>query len=134
MPRIIQLHPSAPTRKHLAPAETRHSRNDQREAIGVENNAVAIAMAIAGGARTEEGEPILAIEKIVAIILRSCKRLGRRPSRIPALISADLDRHCKQGDPTARMLRDWIDCKSGFEVAVPETDRRAISAFADGEG
>jgi hypothetical protein len=71
---------------------------------------MAIANAIAGSS-SDDHEPILEIERIAAIILRTCKRLGRKPSSISPLIAADLDRHCRKGDPTAHTLRDWLDGK-----------------------
>ena len=112
MSKVIHLFPSLPHHQSQASTETGFPRRARRSTERGESNAMAIAHAIAAGTSSDDHEPVLEIERIVAIVLRTCKRLGRRPSTISSLIAADLDRHCRKGDPTARTLRDWLDGKT----------------------
>lgn len=127
MSKVIHLFPSLPHHQSQAPTEAGLPRRARRDAKRGVTNALAIANAIAAGSSSDDHEPVLEIERIVAIVLRTCKRLGRKPSTISSLIAADLDRHCRKGDPTARTLRDWLDGKT-----VPSGNTAWLDASGDG--
>lgn len=127
MSRIIELHPDqtatgAPARER----PTSMSDLGDRARLG---HASLIARTTAGEAALDDQEPVLEIEQIVALVLRTCRRLGHRPARLRPIIAADLARHCRRGDPTALMLRDWLDGRMGLvpDVAGSKTARLARS-------
>ncbi|MDB5526048.1 MAG: hypothetical protein JWM58_3811 [Rhizobium sp.] len=133
MSKVIHLFPSSPHHQTQASTEAGLPRRARRDAKRGETNALAIANAIASGSFSDDHEPVIEIERIIAIVLRTCKRLGRKPSTISSLIAADLDRHCKKGDPTARMLRDWLDGKSVPLANAAWLDAARDSRCADRE-
>lgn len=86
--------------------------------------ASAIATAITTSTVDADNDPVLDVARIVGLVLRTCRRLGRKPARLSPIIAGDLERHCRLGDATAMLLRDWLSDKSSFQVGIP----RAIAA------
>ena len=81
--------------------------------------ATAIASVIAGTDNGSDHGPVLDVARVVGLVLRTCRRLGRKPSRLSPIIANDLERHCELGDPTAILLRDWLRDRSPFHVGIP---------------
>lgn len=113
-----ELHPAVPGMGKPAPARKAKLNRAIVDGNTTPDHALQIARVIAGGAAGGDHEPVLGIEQVVGIILRSCRRLGRRRARIQPVIAADLERHCRKGDPTALMLRDWLDGRGPLDLTV----------------
>ena len=118
MSRITEPHPAAHGTRKPAPAGKHGvipavSRDDV-----MPDRTLQIARVIAGGAAGGDHEPVLRIDQVVGIILRSCRRLGRRPARLQPVIAADLARHCRRGDPTALLLRDWLAGRGPIDLTA----------------
>ena len=96
--------------------------------------AARVASAIATTAEGSDHEPVLDVAQVVALVLRTCRRLGHKPSRLSAVIAADLERHCALGDPTAQLLRDWLVDKSPVHQAMPPALVAEAGADVAGEG
>lgn len=87
--------------------------------------AEAVASAIAGTFDGNDLGPVLDVAQLVALVLRTCRRLGHKPARLSPILAADLERHCVLGDPTARLLRDWLANKSVRSLAIPDATATA---------
>lgn len=90
--------------------------------------AMLIASAIAGTADGSDHGPVLDVARVVGLILRTCRRLGRKPSRLPPIIAADLTRHCELGDPTAILLSSWLQDGSAIHIGIPNVIAAAEDA------
>lgn len=73
-----------------------------------EGTSLLVASIIAGAPGGQEQGPVLDVPRLVALILRTCRRLGRRPSRLSPILARDLEQHCELGNPTAILMRDWL--------------------------
>ena len=127
MSNIIELFRSSPSGGMPSPVEARHGRKPRSNHGNAANNADAIVKAIATCSTSGDHDPILEVERIVAIVLQTFRRLGRKPVRLQPLIAADLDRHCKRGDPTALLLRDWIAGRTLPSAGMEDEAIRRIS-------
>jgi hypothetical protein len=115
MPDILSFDPKSPDPKKPAPVEKACNMPMPHSVAVRPVSATALAIAMVTPATVETSEPFIAIERLVALVLQASRRLGRRPSRLRPLIAAELDRHCRRGDPTALMLRKWIDRETHFD-------------------
>jgi hypothetical protein len=114
MSKIIDLVPHSGTSRTARPllisSQVEHTRSGFPSAM-----ALATAMTAKGKGDTE---PVLEIEQLVAVILQTCRRHGRRPRRLRPLIDNELERHCAKGDATAMALRAWIDRSTPFDQQI----------------
>ena len=55
---------------------------------------------------------------VVACALRWTTRRGRKLSSLPKLIRAQLGMLCDASDPTAMLVRDWIEGRGPIDLAV----------------
>ena len=124
MPDIIQINPKRTASKKPTPVE-KACKMPMPHSVAVRPpSAMALALAMTTPAAPEASEPVIAIERLVALIIQASRRLGRRPSGLRPLLAAQLDRHCRRGDPTALMLRKWIDRDTDFDrLADGRADR-----------
>lgn len=111
------------------------TETSRTKAIARAPGAEAVELAIAGTADGKDLGPVLDVSQLVALVLRTCRRLGHKPSRLSPILAADLERHCVLGDPTARLLRDWLANKSVRPLVIPDAIAAAEPvAVLAGEG
>lgn len=115
MPDILLFDPELTSPKTPAPVE-KACKMPMPHSVAVRpTSATDMALAMTTEATPETFEPFLPIERLVALVIRASDRLGRRPSCLRPLIATELNRHCQRGDPTALMLRKWIDRDTEFD-------------------
>lgn len=120
MPDIIQFDPKSTASKKPAPAAKPCTMPVPLGAMIKPPPAMALALALTTGAASSDAEPVIAIERLVYLIVQAARRIGHRPSRLRPMLAAELDRHCRRGDPTARMLQQWIDRDTPFDRGLGE--------------
>jgi len=74
--------------------------------------AMAVAKVIANGFHNPDAGPGLDAATVTRLALRWVQRRGRKMSSLPELVRLELEAHCGAGDPTARLIRDWIEGRS----------------------
>ena len=98
----------------------------------------AVAKAIANGFHNPDAGPGLDVASLTRIALRWVRRGGRKMSSLPQLIRMELDAHCRAGDPTARLIRDWIEGKSplvsGASNHGSSSERPLVASSEEGRG
>ena len=115
MPDILSFDPKSSDPKKPAPVEKACKMPMPHSVAVPPASAMTLALAMTTQAAPETSEPFIAIERLVALVVRASRRLGRRPSCLRPLIAAELDRHCRLGDPTALLLRKWIARDTDFD-------------------
>lgn len=87
--------------------------------------AIALAMATPPGGASSEAQQEFA-ETVIGTAIRFARRKGRSLTSLPPQMRKWLLELCDQGDPTARVVRDWLEGNSRPHVVG--------SATRDGEG
>lgn len=120
---------------HHQPVDPRDPSNPGADRLAVEQSEKAIDPAVPAfvlamtDAYREPGLPDPAM--VVACALRWTTRRGRRLSSLPKLIRLQLDMLCDAGDPTALMVRDWIEGMSPLDLGDGTDANNAGTATAD---
>lgn len=115
MPDIIKFYPKSTASKKPATMGKPRTIPVPLSATVAPPSATDLALAMTTGSAASEAEPVMAIERLAYLIIQATRRLGHRPSSLRPLIAAELDCHCRRGDPTALMLRGWIARDTAFD-------------------
>nr|CAD6615818.1 hypothetical protein RTCK_02946 [Rhizobium sp. TCK] len=70
--------------------------------------AIALAMATPPGGASSEAQQEFA-ETVIGTAIRFARRKGRSLTSLPPQMRKWLLELCEQGDPTARVVRDWLE-------------------------
>ena len=87
--------------------------------------AIAVAIATPPGGASAEAQQEFA-ETVIGTAIRFARRKGRSLTSLPPQMRKWLIELCEQGDPTARVVRDWLEGNGHL--------RSISSATRDGEG
>ena len=87
--------------------------------------AIALAMATPAGAASAEAQQEFT-ETVIGTAIRFAKRKGRSLTSLPPQMRKWLLELCEQGDPTAQVVRDWLEGNGHL--------RSISSATSNGEG
>lgn len=87
--------------------------------------AIALAMATPPGGASSEAQQEFA-ETVIGTAIRFARRKGRSLTSLPPQMRKWLLELCDQGDPTARVVREWLEGNGGLHIVG--------SATRDGEG
>ncbi|MGW9232699.1 hypothetical protein ACWGPT_17705 [Pseudorhizobium sp. NPDC055634] len=87
--------------------------------------AIALAMATPPGGASSEAQQEFT-ETVIGTAIRFARRKGRSLTSLPPQMRKWLLELCEHGDPTARVVRDWLEGNSHLPIVG--------SATRDGEG
>lgn len=100
----------------LPPNEANHSAAPAPAA-----QAIAVAIATPPGGASSEAQQEFA-ETVIGTAIRFARRKGRSLTSLPPQMRTWLLELCGQGDPTALVVRDWLEGKSRLHVVGSATN------------
>ena len=92
----------------LEPDSARRKEANPSAAPAPAAQAIALAIATPPGGASAEAQQEFA-ETVIGTAIRFARRKGRSLSSLPPQMRKWLLELCDQGDPTARVVRDWLE-------------------------
>lgn len=107
------------------PRSIRRKEANRSAASAPAAQAIALALATPPGGASAEAQQEFT-ETVIGTAIRFTRRKGRSLTSLPPQMRKWLLELCEQGDPTARVVRDWLEGKGHLQIVG--------SAIRDGEG
>nr|CAD6630595.1 hypothetical protein RNT25_04466 [arsenite-oxidising bacterium NT-25] len=105
------------------PNSTRPKEANPSAASAPAAQAIALAMATRTGRASSEAQQEFA-ETVIGTAIRFARRKGRSLTSLPPQMRKWLLELCEQGDPTARVVRDWLEGNGHLRSIRPATPNR----------